>query len=72
MTTTPIILSQRVLHELRSLPENERVDVSTALICSLLGHDIADTLSGTSAIAYSMLSSNVRRDSERYMRSMAH
>lgn len=67
-----VLFSNKVIETLMSLPEDERLSVTHALVGRmLLGNENVDALSPMEKIIYSMLSINIRRDSARYEKSLA-
>lgn len=63
-----IIITQRVIETVRSLPESERKAIATALSDELiLGIDPDSSLDNFQSMLYSIIRFYVKRDSERQM-----
>lgn len=70
--SSPVFISANVLNTLRSLPETERINIASALVCNLiLGCESIDSLTGTEAMIYTMLNVNVQRDTRRFLEGTA-
>ena len=70
--SSPVFISANVLNTLRSLPETERINIASALVCNLiLGGEAIDSLTGTEAMIYTMLNVNVQRDTRRFLEGTA-
>lgn len=64
-----IIISQSVIDTVRALPETERQAIVQALANELfLGNQAQDSLSPFQNFIYTMISSNMQRDTQRFVR----
>lgn len=68
VSSPALVISSHVINTLNSLPENERVAVTSALAAELiLGEDVAGAgLTPMQLMLYSMIKSYVKRDTYRF------
>jgi hypothetical protein len=66
---TTIVLSQNVINTIQALPQEERVSIAAAIVGEMvLGGNVRQDLTPFENIIYTMISSNVERDSAQYQR----
>jgi hypothetical protein len=66
---TTIVLSQSVINTIQSLPQDERFTIAAAIAGEMiLGRDVRQDLTPFENLIYTMISSNVERDSARFCR----
>lgn len=67
-----LVFSADVLRTIQSLPEDERVNIASAIAGQfILGCEIREDLSPMENLIFTMISSSVARDSARYQRTQA-
>lgn len=70
---TAVVFSHDVLKSIQNLPEDDRQSVVMAIANDVLlgGNEAGRSLSPTAYIVYAMLTTSIRRDTNRYNRSLA-